>query len=80
MRRRHAALAAFGFNVRKRREKDGLSQAELAYMAELERSYICEIECGMRNPSLLNTIKLASALGTTVSGLCKGIEKQPPRV
>ena len=79
MRRRKAALAAFGLNVRKRREKDGLSQAELAYLAELERSYICEIECGIRNPSILNAIKLASALlGVTVSGTLQRNRKTAP--
>jgi len=52
----------FGRNVRKRRVALGLSQEELAERAELHRTYIGDIERGLRNVSLINIWKIATAL------------------
>ena len=40
----------------------GLSQEELAFRAELDRTYISQIERGVSNPSLLVMLKIATAL------------------
>jgi transcriptional regulator with XRE-family HTH domain len=67
-------LKIFGEQVRKLRKARGLSQEELAELAELHRNYIGGIERGERNVALLNIVRLAKALGVSLSELLKGIE------
>lgn len=65
----HAERAAFGASVRRLREAitdergRKLTQEGLAHRAELERSYIGQIESGKRNVTLDNIHRLARALG-----------------
>ena len=66
-------LAAFGLNVRQRREALGLSQLKAAEKADLDPTYISGIERGVRNPSLLSIVRVAKALDVTVSELCEGV-------
>lgn len=63
----------FGFRVRAIREKKGLSQEQLAGLADLDRTYISGIERGIRNLSLLNIVKIADALNVPPSELLKGL-------
>ena len=56
-------------NVRAAREKAELSQEDLAYQADVDRSYLWGIERGTRNPSVLVIAKLAGALGLTSADL-----------
>jgi len=44
-----------------------LSQEELAWRADLHRSYVADIERGVRNPSLESIHKLARALGVSAA-------------
>ena len=53
----------FGLLVRAIREERGLSQEGLAARAELNRSYMGEIERATSMPSLSTAAKLARALG-----------------
>jgi transcriptional regulator with XRE-family HTH domain len=71
---RSRALKAFGSNLRKERELRKLTQEKLAEKADLDPSYISGIERGVRNPSILSIIRVANALGMTVSELSRGIE------
>lgn len=43
-----------------------MSQKDLAYSADLDRSYIASIENGSRNVSIVNIEKLATALNVTL--------------
>jgi len=52
----------FGLQVKRYRKKKGISQEELASLADLHRTYIGSIERGERNVSLNNVEKIASAL------------------
>lgn len=52
----------FGQRLRVLRKDKGLSQEELAHIAGLDRTYISGCERGLRNISLENIYKLASAL------------------
>lgn len=52
----------FGMAMRDKRKRIGISQEELAFRARLNRTYICDIERGKRNVSLVNIYKLALAL------------------
>lgn len=60
---------AFGASVRNRRHQLGLSQEALAERAELHRTYVCDVERGVRNLSLQSIEKLAAALDTSVASL-----------
>jgi len=52
----------FGNLVRHYRTTNGWSQEELANRCDLDRTYIGGVERGERNVSLLNIVKIASAL------------------
>ena len=52
----------FGEAVRRERMRRGLSQEELAFESELDRTYISSVERGKRNISLLNIYRIARAL------------------
>ena len=51
-----------GLNVRRLREARGLSQEQLAFEAELHRTYISGVERGVRNPTVTVLAKIAQAL------------------
>jgi len=57
----------FGETVRELRKAAGLSQEELADLAELDRSYVGCIERGERNLSIENVCRLARAIGVSPS-------------
>lgn len=59
----------FGQKISAQRIARGLTQEDLAELADLERSYISDIERGCRNVSLVNIVKLAKALGASPSDL-----------
>jgi transcriptional regulator with XRE-family HTH domain len=67
-------LRAFGNSVKKRRESKGLTQESLAEKADLDRTYLSDIERGLRNPGIKNVARLAKALGLSTSELCKGVD------
>lgn len=52
----------FGKLVREQRLAKNWSQEELAAAAQLDRTYIGGVERGERNISLLNIVKIATAL------------------
>jgi transcriptional regulator with XRE-family HTH domain len=58
-----------GNKIKKVRETKGISQKDLAFEADLDRSYIASIETGKRNVSLINLEKIAKALKITLSEL-----------
>ena len=68
------ARLAFGHAVRKLRLARGLSQEKLAELADIHRTYIGDVERGTRNIALLNMLRIAHALGTSLSGLIAEME------
>jgi transcriptional regulator with XRE-family HTH domain len=58
-----------GFNIRKIREENGISQEELAGIADLHRAYIGQIERGEKNIGLRNLEKIAKALKVSIKDL-----------
>ncbi len=70
-------LDLFGKNLRAIREQKEISQETLAFEAGFSRSYYTEVETGKRNISLLNIVKLATALQIELDKLIKvsSIEK-----
>lgn len=63
------SLIPLGQAIKKQREKLDLSQEKLADRCGFDRTYISMLERGKRNPSLLNLLKLADGLETSVSQL-----------
>ena len=57
-----ALLEAIGISVSKRRIELGMSQEELARRAGVHRTYISDVERGVRNVSILTLERIASAL------------------
>lgn len=57
-----ALIALLGRNIRRHRNAQGISQEELAFRAEMKRSYVSEIELGTRNPTVKALERLAGAL------------------
>lgn len=66
-------LTSFGQNVRHLRGASGFTQERLADKADLDPTYVSGIERGVRNPTLLIIVRLAKALGVSLSELCKGV-------
>jgi transcriptional regulator with XRE-family HTH domain len=56
-------------NVRKYRKLRSLSQEDLAFEADIDRTYISQIERSIINPSLLILFRVGRALGVTVQDL-----------
>ena len=55
-----------GFNIRKLREQQGISQEKLAALAALHRAYIGQIERGEKNIGLKNLEKIDRGLNVSV--------------
>jgi transcriptional regulator with XRE-family HTH domain len=65
----------FATNLRRLRHEKGLSQDDLAYEAEVSRSYLSQLEKGAYYASLKIVGRLAEALGVDPAELLKA----PPR-
>lgn len=68
-------VSSFGTTVRQLREARGWSQEALAEHADLNRSYIGELERGQAIASLLTLAKLSLALGVSLSNLMAQTER-----
>ena len=64
-------LALLAKNVRSLRKDIGLSQEDLAFECEIDRTYISKVERGIANPSLLVLNRLAEVLGVEIKDLLK---------
>jgi transcriptional regulator with XRE-family HTH domain len=51
-----------GSRIKELRELKSMSQKDLAYTSDLDRSYIASVENGKRNISIVNIEKIANAL------------------
>jgi transcriptional regulator with XRE-family HTH domain len=65
---------AFGQAIRKLRMEQGISQEKFADLCNLHRTYISDIERGVRNISLENIGKMAIALNIKISDIFKEVE------
>lgn len=55
-----------GLRIKELRDTAGMSQKDLAYSSDLDRSYIASVESGKRNISIVNIEKIAVALGVSL--------------
>jgi transcriptional regulator with XRE-family HTH domain len=69
----------FAANLRRLRNAKGVSQDELAYEANLSRSYLSQLEKGTFYASLNVVGRLSEALGVEPAELLKIPQKRMPR-
>ena len=62
-------LIKFGNKVREIRTQKGLSQEQLAHIADVHRTYIGMIERAEKNITLINIEKIARALNIEINEL-----------
>ena len=67
-----------GLRIRQLRELSSMSQKDLAYSADLDRSYIASIENGSRNVSIVNIEKISIALNVTLKEFFNDAEFNKP--
>jgi transcriptional regulator with XRE-family HTH domain len=67
--RRNATLIAMGQTIRRVRKEQGISQEQLALLAEIDRSYVGRVERGDNNIAILTLQKIAMALGLSMGEL-----------
>lgn len=60
--------------LERRRQRLGMSQEELSKKAGLSRTYLSDIERGLRNISVLTLAKLAAAMGSEASEMLSEAE------
>lgn len=68
-----AALQLLGERIRAARQRLGISQEELAFRAEIDRTYVSQIERGIGNPSLLVMLRLSRVLQAPLSRLLRAL-------
>lgn len=66
----------FGEELRKAREKAGLTQEQLAFRAGVHRTYISLLERDLKSPTLNTLFRLCKALAVSASKLVAKVEKR----
>jgi transcriptional regulator with XRE-family HTH domain len=74
----NAVTKAVGAALRARREKLGLTQADVAFAGELERTRIGKMEGGHVNASVLSLASVCHVLGITLADLFADIRLSHP--
>lgn len=69
----------FGQVLRQQRAAAGISQEALALAAQVDRTFVSQMERGIRQPTLTTLYKLATALQVTPSSLVVKMERSLPR-
>jgi transcriptional regulator with XRE-family HTH domain len=63
-----------GQRIKELREQASMSQKDLSYSADLDRSYIASVENGNRNISIVNIEKIAIALNVSLKDFFNNVE------
>lgn len=70
---RRSTQQKLGLKVRELRKQRGWSQEKLEELSGLDRTYISDIERGVRNPSVKSLERLAKALKVRAADLVKDL-------
>jgi transcriptional regulator with XRE-family HTH domain len=76
---RQSVDEAFGHVVRGLRTEQGLSQEALGHATDSGRTYVSELERGIKGPSLKMVFRLAAALDVNPSELVRLVERSLSR-
>jgi transcriptional regulator with XRE-family HTH domain len=66
----------FGQEISRLRRNRGISQEELGFQAGVHRTYVSQIERGLKSPTLAVILKLTQALNCSAGQLVGKIEKR----
>ena len=66
-----ALKLALSTNIKRLRKEQGISQEKLALKANIDRSYMSELERQLANPSIEALLKISNALEVAPSELLK---------
>lgn len=68
--------ALLGKEIARLRKRIGLSQEELGFRAEVHRTYISQLERGLKSPTLSMMLKLSRALKASASKPLRGNSRE----
>ncbi len=71
--------AVFGRILREERKRQAFSQEQLALRAEVDRTFVSQIERGLRQPTLTTLFKLSKVLKLRPSALVERMERSLTR-
>jgi transcriptional regulator with XRE-family HTH domain len=77
VRKGNRIASIFGKVLRDQRQISGLSQEALALTAEVDRTFVSQMERGIRQPTLTTLWKLAEALSIRPSVFVQKMERSP---
>jgi transcriptional regulator with XRE-family HTH domain len=66
----------FGKEIGRLRGRLGISQEELGFRTGLHRTYVSQLERGLKSPTLGVILKLSRILGTSAGKLVSNVEKK----
>lgn len=66
----------FGGVLQRRRQAVGITQEELAFRAEVDRTFVSRLERGIRQPTITTLIGLATALNVSAADLVRETETE----
>lgn len=69
----------FGGVLQRQRAKVGITQEELAYRADVDRTFVSRLERGIRQPTITTLIGLGEALGISATDLVRETEAEYQR-
>ena len=64
-----------GDELRKAREKTGLTQEQLSFAANIDRSYISQLENNRKSPTIAVLFRLCDALSVSAAKIIARVEK-----
>jgi transcriptional regulator with XRE-family HTH domain len=71
-----ALKLALSTNIKRLRKEQGISQEKLALKADIDRSYMSEVERCLANPSIEALLKIGNALDVPPSELLQSGKKK----
>ena len=63
-----------GDEIRKTRQKAGLTQEKLAFAASVSRQYVSLLELGEKSPTVDVLLRLCKAMGASAADIIKRVE------
>jgi transcriptional regulator with XRE-family HTH domain len=72
-----ALKQALSVNIKRLRKEQGISQEKLALKAEIDRSYMSQVERCLANPSIDALLRISNALEVAPSELLQLGKKKP---
>lgn len=71
------AQEQLGMRIKFLRKQRHWSQEDLAFYANVNKNYLCDLEAGRRNPSLVILERIANAFSISLEELFRGVETIP---